>query len=168
MVGWCNMNYPKTLVNPIYIAKETGVPDEKKYDLDSLFQKKNPTEREKVEFVKPLSNLDVKGEEKEGEKGEHPTEPKASKTSSMTLATTSHATRAKIVTPPSCSSRRITRNARSTLRFCPSPTSWAPTRTATTTGRCGKSARCPTVPSTKARKCGTSRSCPTRSLTNRT
>lgn len=27
MVGWCNMNYPKTLVNPIYIEKETNVPD---------------------------------------------------------------------------------------------------------------------------------------------
>lgn len=27
MVGWCSMNYPKTLVNPIYIDKDTGVPD---------------------------------------------------------------------------------------------------------------------------------------------
>lgn len=58
MVGWCSMNYPKTLVNPIYIEKETGVPDEKKYELGSIFQKKNPIDREKTEFVKPLSNLE--------------------------------------------------------------------------------------------------------------
>jgi len=25
MVGWCEMNYPKTLVNPIYMDKEVGV-----------------------------------------------------------------------------------------------------------------------------------------------
>lgn len=60
MVGWCNMNYPKTLVNPIYIEKETNVPDQKKYDLNSIFQKKNPTDREKIEFIKPLSNLEPK------------------------------------------------------------------------------------------------------------
>lgn len=45
MVGWCSMNYPKTLVNPIYIDKDTGVPDEKKFELNSIFQKKNPIDR---------------------------------------------------------------------------------------------------------------------------
>lgn len=48
MVGWCSMNYPKTLVNPIYIDKEPDVPNEKKHELDSIFQKKNPIDREKV------------------------------------------------------------------------------------------------------------------------
>ena len=65
MVGWCSMNYPKTLVNPIYLDKETGVPDSKKYDLDYMFQMKNPTDREKMEFVKPLSNLEPKTEDKD-------------------------------------------------------------------------------------------------------
>lgn len=27
MVGWCSMNYPKNLVNPIYMDKQTNVPE---------------------------------------------------------------------------------------------------------------------------------------------
>lgn len=48
MIGWCEMNYPKTLINPIFIEKESNMADEKKYDLNSMFQKKNPIEREKI------------------------------------------------------------------------------------------------------------------------
>ncbi len=46
LVGWCSMNYPKVLQNPIYIQKDTST-ETQKYDIDSLFQQKNPVERAK-------------------------------------------------------------------------------------------------------------------------
>lgn len=99
MVGWCSMNYPKTLINPIYIDKDT-LPEDRKFDLDYMFQKKNPTDRDKVEFVRPLSNLEGKGEDKEGGVAE------SAKVSSMTLATTKHSVKAKIVLSILFSSKR--------------------------------------------------------------
>lgn len=49
------MNYPKVLVNPIYKTK----PDhkEREYDLDHIFQEKQPQDRDKVEFTKPFTKL---------------------------------------------------------------------------------------------------------------
>ena len=94
MVGWCEMNYPKVLVNPIYLNKDQSIPDEKKFDIDTMFQKKNPIERERVQFNKPFSTYEPKVEEKEGV----PTIPQGStKVSSFTLATVSHDQKAKIV-----------------------------------------------------------------------
>ncbi len=52
LVGWCSMNYPKVLQNPIYMQKDTS--DKPKYELETLFQEKNPTDRNKNEFVKPF------------------------------------------------------------------------------------------------------------------
>jgi hypothetical protein len=48
------MNYPKVLQNPIYMQKETT--EDPKYELNSLFQQKNPIERGRNEFVKPFSS----------------------------------------------------------------------------------------------------------------
>ena len=27
LVGWCSMNYPKVLVNPVYLQKKTDLPE---------------------------------------------------------------------------------------------------------------------------------------------
>lgn len=108
MAGWCSMNYPKTLVNPIYMDKEVGVPDEKKYDLNYLFQKKNPLEREKAEFIKPFSTL-----EKKSEQGANFT-----KNTSMTLATTPHELKQKIVIIHLCSLKKITKLLKSFHPCC--------------------------------------------------
>ena len=55
LVGWCSMNYPKVLVNPIYLQKDEIAADNK-YELETLFQMKNPIERTKNEFIKPFSS----------------------------------------------------------------------------------------------------------------
>ena len=81
LVGWCSMNYPKVLVNPIYSTK----PDkDRNYDLDNIFQEKQPRDRDKLDFTKPFKKI-------AGEDVEQPYQK-----SSLTLATTKHETRADI------------------------------------------------------------------------
>ena len=88
LVGWCSMNYPKVLQNPIYMQKEAS--DKPKYELESLFQQKNPIDRGRSEFVKPFSEG---AESLNDEKGVNID----CKTSAFTLATTKHDQKVKIV-----------------------------------------------------------------------
>lgn len=52
LVGWCSMNYPKVMTNPIYMQKDAGdklnEKREEKYELESIFQMKPPNERGKA------------------------------------------------------------------------------------------------------------------------
>lgn len=75
------MNYPKVLVNPIYVPK----PEHKHrdYDLEHLFQAKPPKEREKLEFVKPFTGAAEDPQNKD-------------KPSTLTLTTTKHNVKAEI------------------------------------------------------------------------
>lgn len=79
LIGWCTMNYPKVLVNPIYVPK----PEHKQrdYDLEHLFQAKPPKDREKLDFVKPFTAASEDPRDKD-------------KPSTLTLTTTKHSTKA--------------------------------------------------------------------------
>lgn len=81
LIGWCSMNYPKVLVNPIYTNKPEH--KERQYDLDHIFQEKQPKDRDKVQFTKPFTRLT--------EDVEHPYQK-----SSLTLAATKHDTKVEI------------------------------------------------------------------------
>ena len=48
------MNYPKVLQNPIYMQKDNSE-QQAKYELNSLFQQKNPVDRGRNEFIKPFT-----------------------------------------------------------------------------------------------------------------
>ena len=88
LVGWCSMNYPKVLQNPTYIQKDSST-QTKKFDIDSMFQQKNPIERSKNEFIKPFTS----NEQKVEQKGVHTD----TKTSCFTLATSKHDNKVRIV-----------------------------------------------------------------------
>ena len=63
-----------------------------------MFQKKNPIEREKAEFIKPFTNY-VEPKDKDLEQSQGPTQSEHydSKVSSLTLATTKHEVKSHIV-----------------------------------------------------------------------
>ena len=59
LIGWCSMNYPKVLQNPIYMQKDNSE-QQAKYELNSLFQQKNPVDRGRNEFIKPFTGSGLK------------------------------------------------------------------------------------------------------------
>jgi hypothetical protein len=126
LIGWCSMNYPKVLQNPIYIQKDTST-ETQKYDIDSLFQQKNPVDRTKNEFIKPFSSL----ADKVDEKGVHTD----TKTSCFTLATSKHDNKVHIVLVASCSLKTITSLLSSSRALSLWDACLVPTRTATTKGK---------------------------------
>lgn len=144
LIGWCSMNYPKVLQNPIYIQKDTST-ETQKYELDSLFQQKNPVERTRNEFVKPFTGVQDRTEEK----GAHPD----TKTSCFTLATTKHDNKVHIVSAFLFSSRRTIKLAKSLQASNLLAASSDPIKTETTNEKCVRSERCTTIHPTRGNSC---------------